>query len=132
MCAECAVSGTKTLSRAASLPYIYMRTVRYSYLTLAQAMLYGNDHSFAAVYTPLSQPLAMSCYTRLGLRTQIFSKVLRYKHNGVFNSKKLVLFDLSHTKGATFRQNMRQNIYNCRTHFIDTLLYLSTVAGMLH
>ena len=47
MCAECAVSGSKTLSHAASLPY--MKTVRYSYLTLAQAMLYGNDHSFAAV-----------------------------------------------------------------------------------
>ena len=37
MCAECAVSGWKTLSRAASLPY--MKTVRYSYLTFTQTLL---------------------------------------------------------------------------------------------
>ena len=44
------MSGWKTLSRAAFLPY--MKTVRYSYLTFAQTLLHGNNHSFTSrLYT---------------------------------------------------------------------------------
>ena len=67
MCAECAVSGSKTLSRAASLPY--MKTVRYSYLTFAQTLLNGNNHLRTQLYYNYWQ--LTSCYTRPGLRTQI-------------------------------------------------------------
>ena len=49
MCAECTVSGSKTVSCAASLPY--MKSRMYSYYNFAQTVLHGNNHSFTAVYT---------------------------------------------------------------------------------